>query len=108
MREITDTKLSIDNSDNFLKSDPHKFKYEFKGVPASSDEYIKYKWILSNPVPEILNKRTMVFGQPDAYDQCGYYLMYSVNSSQFKAIIDTQKVPKELEPVIKKLFNETL
>ena len=108
MREITNTTLKIDNSNNFLISDPYKFNYEFKGVSESSGEHEKYKWILKNPIPSILSERTMIFGQPDAYDQCGYYLMYSVNSSQFKAIIDTQKVPKELKPVIKKLFHETL
>lgn len=107
MREITNAKLSIDKSDNFLKSDPHTFNYEFKGAPEPQREFEKHKWLLNQPTPSILNKTPMVFGEPDAYDQCGYYLMYSVNSLQYRAIIDTHKVPKELEPIIKKLFQET-
>jgi len=108
MREITNNKLSIDKSNNYLISDPYKFNYKFKGVPEPSAEFEKYKWILNKSVPGILSKSTMIFGQPDAYDQCGYYLMFSVNSSQYEAIIDAHKVPKELEPLIKKLFHGTL
>ena len=108
MRQISKIQLSIDRTNNYLKSDPQKFKYEFNGVSEPSNEFEKYKWILSVPVPYILSKGTQVFGQPDAYDQCGYYLMYSVNSIEYKALIDTRKVPNELEPIIKRLFGGKL
>lgn len=108
MREIVDSTLNIDRTFNFLMSNPNKFNYKFKGVPEPVDEYEKYKWILNEPVPEIINKAQMIFGDPDSYDQCGYYLMFSVNSQESRVLIDTEKVPKELEPIIKKLFHETL
>lgn len=108
MREITNTKLSIDKSDKFLKSDPHKFNYEFMGIPEPASEHKKYKWLLQKPIPNILSKGTMVFGQPDAYDQCGYYFMYSFGALEHKALIDTQNVPEEFEQIVKKLFHETL
>ncbi len=104
MREISGTGLNIDKTNNFFDNEP--FEYVFKGVPEPDEEYQKYKWILNEPVPDIITGNRMVFGEPDAYDQCGYYLMYSINSVQYKVLVDTEKLPEELELVVTRLFHE--
>ena len=102
MRKIDSFSLSIDKSDSFIRSNP--FKYEFRGTSEPPAQYEKYKWILQEPVPTIIDKSQMIFGQPDAYDQCGYYIAYSISNNRHQALIDPEKVPKELETVIKRLF----
>lgn len=106
MREISRNQLKLDDSDKFIESNPLTFSYVFDGSLEKSSEYEKFKWLLTEPVPAILNNREKVFGQPDAYDQCGYYFMYIVNGSTYKSLIDSANVPAELQPVIHRLFEK--
>lgn len=105
MRKITNGGLMIDQSNNFLKSNPSSFTYEFNGAPESILEYEKYKWLLRTPISESLNKNQMIFGQPDAYDQCGYFFVFRVGSSDIKVLVDPNMVPSELAPLVEKLFH---
>lgn len=104
MREIVPGRLSIDRSSRFLHSTPIPSAYVFDGQLESSSEYEKYQWLLEQPVPSIMKIGETVFGEPDAYDQCGYYLKYRIGDVEYGALIDTTKVPGELAPIIRKLF----
>ena len=102
MRKIDSSSLRIDKSNKFFKSEP--FNYEFKGTDQTNSEYGKYKWILEEPVPTIIDKNLTIFGQPDAYDQCGYYISYNVDGNNYRVLIDPDKVPKEMDSTINRLF----
>lgn len=104
MRKIDSSSLNIDKSNKFFNSKPSN--YLFKGTNEPKSEYEKYKWILEEPVPTIIDKKFEIFGQPDAYDQCGYYISYSVDGCLYRVLIDPDKVPKEMEVTIEKLFKK--
>lgn len=105
MRRIDHSSLSIDTSDQFFKSSP--FKYNFSGNPAPHNEFEKFQWLLSKPIPPIISNAQSVFGQPDAYDQCGYYVAYRANQKEFRILIDPHRVPEDLDELVKELFHES-
>ncbi len=101
--KIDKTSLKIDESNNFFEADP--FRYQFNGKPETKEKHSDYNWVLDNPIPPILDQKKIVFGQPDAYDQCGYYIAYEVDERKYQALIDPNEVPKELKTMIGRLFN---
>ena len=102
-RQIDESNLLIDKTNRFFKSGP--FKYEFNGVPESKKEYEKYKWLLQESIPSILNKRQTIFGNPDGYDQCGYLIIYSLDTIKYKVLIDPDRIPEDLQALIDRLFH---
>lgn len=102
MREIDHTGLRIDQSDQFLRAGP--FQYEFNGTPEPAAEFDKYIWLLREPMPLRLNVDRIIFGQPDAYDQCGFYVEFSTGGSSYRILVDPDKVPPELADFVGKLF----
>jgi hypothetical protein len=103
MRKINHSGLEIDVSSRFFKSDP--FEYEFRGERALDKDYKKYEWVLDKPIPSIINKNRIVYGQPDAYDQCGYFIDYQANAKNYKVLIDPDRVPDGLKDLVRQLFN---
>jgi hypothetical protein len=110
MRRIDSSSLEIDKSDEFLSSyfESIPFDYVFEGNEEPTSEYNKFKWILEDSVPTIINKKFETFGQPDAYDQCGYYISYSIGEKKYQALVDPDNVPSELVPITSKLFKREL
>jgi hypothetical protein len=106
MRRIDSSGLKIDKSNNYLLKyfESKPFNYEFNGTEEPKSEYENFKWLLELSVPTIVNKEFEVFGQPDAYDQCGYYISYSIDAKSYRVLIDPDKVPDELAAVTSKLF----
>ena len=105
-RQIDESKLLIDKTDKFFKSKP--FNYKFKGIKESKKEYDKYKWLLQESMPSILNKKQTIYGNPDGYDQCGYLIIYNFDTTKYKVLIDPDRIPKDLQALIDRLFHEKL
>ncbi|MDH5434524.1 MAG: hypothetical protein OEY19_11315 [Gammaproteobacteria bacterium] len=101
MYKIDSKSLKIDKSGDFLFDKP--FNYVFKGSEASQDEQKKYEWLLKTDLPA-LKLNQMIFGEPDAYDQCGIYLDYSILNERYQVLIDPDKKPKLFKPLLEKLF----
>jgi len=103
--KIDKDSLQIDNTDRFFQLDPYDpINYSFKGSLAEKSELSKYQWLLSSSIPSILKMKPTIFGEPDAYDQCGYFLSYNIGNENYRALIDPNKVPIDLEKTIDMLF----
>lgn len=96
--------MSIDSSDNFFtKYGNNHFSYEFSGTPVQQDKRQEFSWVLNAQWPR-LDPDHQIFGQPDAYDQCGLLLFYTVHGHTFKALIDPNDVPESFGNIVKRLY----
>ncbi len=104
-RKISGSSLQIDKSDRIFQIDPYNpIDYAFSGSSSEADEFAKYEWLLRSKKPSILKENTTIFGMPDAHDQCGYFLNYSVKGQSYRSLIDPHNIPVELEEIVDRLF----
>ncbi|WP_143047939.1 hypothetical protein [Thalassotalea agarivorans] len=101
MHRIDADTYKVDTTDSFFAGKP--FDYVFKGQKATKEEWTKHSWVFSIVFPS-LKENEVVYGEPDAYDQCGVYLSYSLNGNPFKVLIDLNNKPEEFKEIISALF----
>ena len=103
--QIKQGELNVDKSDKVFDAirnrDLHSYKFE--GKQLSRDEYLKYEWVLGS-VPDELFKYELIVGQPDAHDQCGYFLRIFKAGEETNKLIDPEAVPKDIQEFVYKLF----
>jgi hypothetical protein len=104
--KLTEGELLIDLSGNIFNIQPYEpINYIFSGVKASEAEYKKYSWLLNSKIPSAIPQGKTIIGEPDSHDQCGYFLSYNLEGTTFKALIDPEKVPDEMQNLIRKMMD---
>jgi hypothetical protein len=103
--KLSEGELLIDLSGNIFNIQPYEpINYIFSGVKASEAEYKKHRWLLNSKIPSAIPQGETIIGEPDSHDQCGYFLSYSLKGARFKALIDPEKVPDEIQSMIKQIM----
>jgi hypothetical protein len=85
MYSLNDGCLQKDATHNYIVSSG----IDFNGTNMTQAQFDAVKG-LNNKIPsQLLSSVSMTFGQPDAYDQCGYYLETNVNGVRKVWLVDT-------------------
>lgn len=96
--------MSADSPANFFeKYGANLFSYEFAGTQVQQEMRREFAWLLDAQWPT-LEPDNQIFGQPDAYDQCGLLLFYTVEGHTYKALIDPNDVPESFGNIVERLY----
>lgn len=85
----------------------HDEPYTFQKNKKSDKIFKEYKWLLSEIPQAIYDFPNGEIGEPDHFDQCGYYLQIKSGDRINYWQIDPLKIPAELKDFVDLLYKTT-